>query len=74
MEVDERVSDAADSLAHAYFEEKGPNVNFDECVSVVSGALSETGSSINNKLGKSMISRSLEKAEQACRRYFPKKD
>jgi hypothetical protein len=70
VEVQELVDDAAQSVADAYKKEvKG--ANFDECVEIVSVALSVTGSSIGGTVGTLMVAESESASQRACRLTFP---
>lgn len=70
VEMEEKIRDAAVSLAKVYMLNT-PSADFDECLLLVSGALSETGGSIPGQLGALMVGTSLQTAEDACRDYFP---
>lgn len=72
VEMEEKIRDAAVSLAHAYNNLKtSREVSYEECVLYVSGALTETGGDINNELGERMIGESQSAASHACREFFP---
>lgn len=71
VEIEEKIRDAADSLAKTYFHTKQETGSMDECALIVSGALEQTGSSINGKLGTLMIGTSKEASQRACKRYYP---
>ena len=71
VEIDEKIGDAADSLAKSYFDSYKEKGSLSECSLIVSGAQKQTGSSIGGNLGMSMVAESKEKAEEACKEYYP---
>lgn len=70
VEVDEKVDDVADAVARAYKRESSES-SYDECVEVVSTALTVTGSSIGGHVGTALIARSEHAAKTACQLAFP---
>lgn len=76
LEVSEHVRDAANSLARGYHHDckKNRDYGYQECVLLVSGALSQTGSSLSGQLGASMVGKSQTAASEACRVYFPEEE
>ena len=76
LELEEHIEDAAYALARTYHHQcrQRQDYGFDECVLIVSGALSQTGSSIDGKLGPLMVGTSLDSAKTACRQYFPEEE
>lgn len=76
LEIEEHVRDAAEALANSYHDscKKNRDYGFDECVIYVSGALSQTGSSLNGHLGMVMVGESQKAASDACKQYFPQQE
>lgn len=76
LEVEEHIRDAALSLANVYHKKckKRRDFGYDECVLLVSEALSQTGASIEGKLGPLMVGESNGVAHMACRQYFPEEE
>ncbi len=70
VEVDEKVREAAASLAKSYMLH-APEPNYEECFLLVSGALTETGGAIPGQLGALLVGTSRQAAEEACGSYFP---
>jgi hypothetical protein len=72
LEIDEHIRDAANGLAANYYThcKKNKDYGYQECVLFVSSALSQTGSSLDSKLGLLMTGKSLESAKRACRQSF----
>ena len=73
LEMEEHIEDAAASLAKSYHDKCKQRMDYgvDECIMLVSGALSQTGGSIGGAMGSLMVGKSLDEAKQACHRYFP---
>ncbi len=71
VEAEERIRDAAEGLAKSYTKRSGSKGTYDECVLVVTGALQETGSAINGKMGSLMVGISEHSAKDACRKFYP---
>ncbi len=69
-EIDEKIRDAADSLAQEYHRVNGEQGSLSECVLIVGGALSQTGNSISGHLGQIMVGTSTEAATHACADYY----
>jgi hypothetical protein len=76
LEISEHIRDAAQSLAKTYHDKctQREDWGYDECVLLVSGALSQTGGSITGKMGPVMVGKSTEAAHKACRQYFPEEE
>lgn len=72
VEVDEVCHDVAQGVAEEYHKEKGGS--YEECVSVVSVALTTTGSAIGGHVGDLMIGQSDSLASHACRAVFHGKE
>lgn len=71
VEVEEKVEEIAHAVARAYKKQQ-PNGNYDECLEVVSTALSVTGSAIGGHVGTAMIAESDSAAKTACRLAYPR--
>lgn len=69
IEVDEVVNDAAVGVAEEYHKELGGN--YEDCVNIVSVALTVTGNSISGQVGSHMIGNANILAQQVCRNIFP---
>lgn len=69
VEVKEHIDTAAYETAKAYHDAKGGN--YEDCVLVVSTALSVTGNSIGGKVGALLVARSDEAAKKASQMVFP---
>ena len=65
LEVQETVRDISHAVAKKYHEEVGGT--YDDCVDVVSTALTVTGSSLGGKVGLAMIASNQSAAKNACR-------
>jgi hypothetical protein len=75
VEIDEKIRDAADSLSKSYSSCPSSELkNYDKCVAVVSGALSETGSSLPGQLGSLMVGTGYDAAQRSCRQFFPEEE
>lgn len=72
VEIDEVSRDLAQGVAEEYSHQKG--ANFDDCIDMVSIALTETGSAIGGKVGSHMIGKCDKIAHDACRLAFPDKN
>jgi hypothetical protein len=73
LEVNEHIENAAHALAKSYYNfcQNRTDYGYDECVMIVSGALSELGASLDCKLGTTMVAESISAAKKASREYFP---
>ena len=69
MEIHARIDRAAEAVAREYKKEK--DESYDECVNIVSIALSVTGNAIGGKVGALMVGRSDSSAIQASRLVYP---
>lgn len=69
VEVKEKVEEIAHAVAKAYKKQR-PKGDFDECVEVVSIALSVTGGAIGSQVGTAMIAESENAARTACELVF----
>ncbi len=76
LEIDEHIENAAHALAKSYHHscKKRTDYGYEDCVMMVSGALSQLGASLDNKLGSTMVGESLEAAKRASREFFPDED
>jgi|688.fasta_scaffold84469_5 hypothetical protein len=71
VEAEEKIRDAADSLAKSYYKAYKDKGNLSECSLIVSGALEQTGGSLPAKFGALMIGKSKEEGERSCKNYYP---
>lgn len=69
VEIDEHIQNAANEIAQAYHKAKGGN--YEDCVLIVSMALSVTGNAIGGKVGGLLVARNEEAARKAGRLVFP---
>lgn len=67
-EMDEKLEEAAFSVAKAFKKQKGSD--YSGCVSIVSVALNMTGSSIGGQFGSLMLAQSENQAKHACKIVF----
>jgi hypothetical protein len=76
LEIDEHIENAAHALAKSYYNlcQNRTDYGYEECVMIVSGALSELGASLDSKLGSAMVGESVHAAKKASREYFPEDD
>jgi hypothetical protein len=70
-EIEERVQEAANSLAIAYREHKAEERDYDSCVVIIFSALTQTGQSLGGKMGATMVGMSDRAARRACHEAFP---
>lgn len=68
MEIDETVDDVAYAVARDYRKSGGKDI--DECINIVSIALSMTGSSLGGKLGTAMVAASNSASIKASHLVF----
>lgn len=71
VELEEKVRDAAESLASAYYKHSLQEGSLDDCTSLVSGVLQQLGSSIDGDAGPVIVGISHHEAHQACKLYYP---
>ena len=73
VEVEEKIRDAAEALAKTY-QRKTKDGNYEMCVMLVAGALTQSGSDIGGSVGTLMIGTAESKAKAACRLFYPESD
>ena len=69
VEIYDHIQTAANETAQAYHKAKGGN--YEDCVLIVSMALSVTGNAIGGKVGGLLVARSEEAARKAAELVFP---
>jgi hypothetical protein len=69
VEVEERITDVAQSLAREYRKEK--NADYQSCLDFVTFALRMTGSALGGKFGAYMVGERVRLAERGTRMVFP---
>ncbi len=69
-EVQEMVDGAAEAVAKA-FKQQVPNGTHEQCLEIVSVALTITGSGIGGQVGNAMISQADKNAERVASLFFP---
>lgn len=70
LEVQEKVDEIAHAVARDY-KKQIKNGTFEECLEIVSIALSVTGSAIGGQVGNAMVAASNSAAQIASRHAFP---
>lgn len=72
VEMEEKIREAATSLAQAYFNcSPSEKANYEECLLLVSAALTETGGAVPGQLGSLLVGTSQKAASEAARELFP---
>lgn len=69
VQVEETVGEIAHAVARDYHKQLGGN--YEDCLDIVSVALTVTGSSLGGNLGNAMTSSNESAAKIACRTIFP---
>lgn len=69
VEIDRRIDDVANQIAHEYA--KTPNATYEECIDLISMALSVTGNAMGGRVGALFVGRCDEAGEKAARLVFP---
>ena len=69
VQIHETVEEIAHAVARDYHEQLGGN--YEDCVNIVSVALSVTGSSLGGNLGLAMVASKDTASKNACQMIFP---